>query len=152
MADNRTTAAAKAHIPQLVLSQHVQKGIHGDSVMGRINTHLAIGITRVVGSMWCAYIFALIALISLPAAISSHNPIIIVAWVAQTFLQLVLLPIIIVGQNVQNAASDARAESDHETLIAIHTLTADVHEINLNQTKILEILKERSIGQDTFEK
>jgi hypothetical protein len=152
MADNLTTAAAKAHIPQLVLSQHVQKGIHGDNVMGRVNTRLAIGITRVVGSMWCAYIFALIALISLPAAISTQNPIIIVAWVAQTFLQLVLLPIIIVGQNVQSAASDARAESDHKTLIAIHTLTADVHEINLKQTKILEFLEERSIGQDTFEK
>ena len=118
--------------------------------MGRINTRLAVGITKSVGSMWCTYIFTLIALISLPAAISTHSPIIIVAWVAQTFLQLVLLPIIIVGQNVQNAASDARAESDHETLIAIHTLTADVHEITLNQTKILEILEERSVRQDAI--
>jgi hypothetical protein len=59
-----------------------------------------------------------------PAAIRSGDPIIIVAWIAQTFLQLVLLPIIIVGQNVQAAASDARAQSDHETLIAIHTLAA----------------------------
>jgi hypothetical protein len=151
MADNLTPAAAKAHIPRLVLSRHVQKAVHGDNLMGRINTRLAVGITKSVGSMWCAYIFTLIALISLPAAISTHSPIIIVAWVAQTFLQLVLLPIIIVGQNVQNAASDARAESDHETLIAIHTLTAAVHEINLKQSKILETLEERSIGQGTVE-
>ncbi len=151
MSNKLTLAAAKAHIPRLVLSHHVHKDIHGDSVMGRINTRLAVGITKVVGSMWCAYAFAILALVSLPAAISSHSPIVIVGWIAQTFLQLVLLPIIIVGQNVQAAASDARAESDHETLIAIHTLTADVHEIAQQQTKILKILEERSNKQDVID-
>lgn len=143
-----TLADAKAHIPKLVLSHHVQKDVHGDSIVGRINTRLAVGITKLVGSMWCAYIFALLALISLPAAISSHNAIVIISWIAQTFLQLVLLPIIIVGQNVQAAASDARAENDHKTLIAIHTLTAEVHEIAEQQTTILKILEERSDRQD----
>jgi hypothetical protein len=137
---------AKAHIPRLVLSHHVHKDVHGDNLAGRINTRLAVGITRRVGSMWCAYIFALIALISLPAAIASHNLIIIVSWIAQTFLQLVLLPIIIVGQNVLAAASDARAESDHKTLLAIHTLTAEVHEIANQQTAMLKILEERVSG------
>ena len=146
-----TAADAKAHIPRLVLSHHVHKEIHGESVMGRINTRLAVGIARRVGSMWCAYVFALIAFISLPAAISTHDPIIMVAWVAQTFLQLVLLPIIIVGQNVQAAASDARAESDHKTLLAIHTLTAEVHDIAQQQTRILEFLEEKSERGDDVE-
>ena len=143
-----TIADAKAHMPHLVLSHHVHKEIHGDSVMGRINTRLAVAITKSVGSMWCAYLFALIALISLPAAISTHDPIIMVAWIAQTFLQLVLLPIIIVGQNVQAATSDARAESDHKTLLAIHTLTSEVHEIAEQQTRILKALEEKSDGQE----
>ncbi len=151
MPNKLTPADAKAHVPQLVLSRHVHKEVHGDSLMGRINTRLAVVITKSVGSMWCAYLFALLALISLPAAIRSHDPIIIVSWIAQTFLQLVLLPIIIVGQNVQAAASDARAESDHETLIAIHTLTADVHEIAQQQTAILKILEERSQRQEDTE-
>ncbi len=151
MSKKPTPAAAKFHIPHLVLSHHVHKDVHGDHVMGRLNTRLAVAITQSVGSMWCAYLFALIALISLPAAIRSHDPIIIVSWIAQTFLQLVLLPIIIVGQNVQAAASDARAQSDHETLIAIHTLTADVHEIAQQQTRILKILEERTTGQDAIE-
>ncbi len=151
MPNKLTPAEAKAHTPRLVLSRHVHKDVHGDHVMGRINTRLAVIITKSVGSMWCAYLFALLALISLPAAIRSHDPIIIVSWIAQTFLQLVLLPIIIVGQNVQAAASDARAESDHETLIAIHTLTADVHEIAQQQTAILKILEERSQRQDDTE-
>ena len=85
-----------------------------------INAKIALVITRTVGTMACAYVFALIALISLPAAINSGQVIIIVAWVAQTFLQLVLLSIIMVGQTVQSAASDARAVkefADTETIL-----------------------------------
>ncbi len=58
--------------------------------------------------MWCAYAFALFDLISLPDAIRAGTPA-VVSWVAQTFLQLVLLSVIMVGQNVQGAAADKRA-------------------------------------------
>jgi hypothetical protein len=84
------------------------------------NAKIALVITRSVGTMACAYLFGLIALISLPAAISSGQVIIIVAWIAQTFLQLVLLSIIMVGQRVQSIASDARAVkefADTETIL-----------------------------------
>ena len=54
-----------------------------------------------------------------------------------------ILPIIIVGQNVQSAAGEARAESDHETLDAVHTLTVAVHRINEQQTEILHRLDAR---------
>ena len=135
---------SKTHVPKLVLTRHSHKTVHGESAMGLFNTWVAVKVTKSVGSMWCAYVFALIALISLPSALSSGNSIIIVGWIAQTFLQLVLLPIIIVGQNVQAAASDARAESDHETLLSIHTLTSEVHMIQEQQTKILEILAEKA--------
>ena len=84
------------------------------------NAKLALVITRSVGTMACAYVFAAIALISLPSAINSGQVIVIVAWIAQTFLQLVLLSIIMVGQSVQSAASDARAAkefADTETIL-----------------------------------
>jgi len=81
-----------------------------DSAVNRFNTKVAIIVTTVVGSMWCAYAFALFDLISLPAAIRGGPPT-VVSWVAQTFLQLVLLSIIMVGQNVQSAAADKRAEA-----------------------------------------
>jgi hypothetical protein len=128
----------------LVLLPHAQALVHGETAVGRFNTRLAVRITTSVGSMWCAYAFALPALISLPAAIRTGDPIVIVAWTAQTFLQLVLLPIIIVGQNVQAAATDERARADHETLSAIHALTSDVHAVNEQQTAILELLKQRT--------
>jgi hypothetical protein len=148
MANESLVTEAKSHKPQLVLNQHVMPKVHGDSAMGRFNTRIAVRITKTVGSMWCAYVFALLALISFPAAISTGQPIIIVSWIAQTFLQLVLLPIIIVGQNVQAAASDARAENDHETLKAIYTLTTEVHRIAEQQTLILELLEKRTDNLD----
>ncbi len=144
MERNSELMKAKAHKPRLVLSHHVHGFVHGDHSIGRFNTWLAVKITRSVGSMWCAYLFAAIALVSLPAAIRSHDSVIIVSWIAQTFFQLVLLPIIIVGQNVLAAASDARAESDHETIISIHSLTSEVHTIAEQQTQILQLLDERT--------
>jgi hypothetical protein len=75
------------------------------------NAKLAVLITRAVGTMVCAYVFAAIALISLPDAIKAGRPAII-SWIAQTFLQLVLLSIIMVGQSVQAATSDARGAKE----------------------------------------
>ena len=80
------------------------------TAVARFNTRVALLITRVVGSMWCAYAFAGFDLISLPVAIRGGVAT-IVGWIAQTFLQLVLLSVIMVGQNVQADAADARAEA-----------------------------------------
>jgi len=94
----------------------------GGDPIRRFNRWLAVKVTNGVGTMWCAYAFAALALVSLPAAILSRNPVLIVSWISQTFLQLVLLSIIIVGQNVLAAASDKRAEATYEDADAVlHT-------------------------------
>ena len=93
--------------------------LKGDGPLARFNARFGLFITVVVGTMWCAYLFTLLALISLPGAIGKHDTVVIVAWIAQTFLQLVLLPIIIVGQNVQAAAADARAEATYKDADAV---------------------------------
>ena len=131
------------HRPRLVTTFDVRRLIHGSSAVGEFNSRLAVGITRRVGTMWAAYLFALLALVSLPAVLASGNVQAIVAWIAQTFLQLVLLPIIIVGQNVISAAQDARAEADHETLTALHTMNVQQLKILEQQSKILSLLEER---------
>ena len=84
-----------------------------------LNDRIGLRITKSVGTMWAAYVFAALSLVSLPAAIASGNELVIVAWIAQTFLQLVLLPVIIVGQNIQAAAADARAIATYEDATAI---------------------------------
>ena len=110
---------ARAQLPRVVRFDLKEIRAAVREVEG-FNAKLAVVITRSVGTMACAYVFAAIALISLPAAISSGQVIIIVAWIAQTFLQLVLLSIIMVGQTVQSTASDARAAkafADTETIL-----------------------------------
>jgi hypothetical protein len=116
-----------------------QTAVHGDSPIGRVNKWLAVKITQGVGTMWCAYVFAALTLVSLPAAIQTHNLVIIVQWISQTFLQLVLLSIIIVGQQVQAEASEQRAEADHETLQLLD-------QINTTQLEILNELRKAVIG------
>jgi hypothetical protein len=93
--------------------------VHGPGRIGRFNAKAGLKITVVVGTMWSAYLFTVLALISAPSAFKSGNTIIIVAWIAQTFLQLVLLPIIIVGQNVLAAAADARSQATYDDASAV---------------------------------
>jgi hypothetical protein len=93
--------------------------LHGGGAIGRFNAKVGLKITLIVGTMWCAYLFTILALVSAPTAFSSGDKLIIVAWIAQTFLQLVLLPIIIVGQNVQAAASDARSQATYDDAAAV---------------------------------
>ena len=96
------------------------------SSAARFNAALAVKITNGVGTMWCAYAFAALALVSLPDAIGSKNPVTLVSWISQTFLQLVLLSIIIVGQNIQATASDSRAEATYEDADAVLHTALDI--------------------------
>ncbi len=92
------------------------------------NGWLAVLITRVVGSMWCAYAFAALALFSLPAAIQ-QGTVAIVSWISQTFLQLVLLSVIMVGQQVLAKASDKQALQTYNDAEAVLQLTDDIHKL-----------------------
>jgi hypothetical protein len=83
-----------------------------DTAAQRFNAAVGLRITVLVGTMWCAYVFACIALISLPDNI--HSTQLLILWISSSFLQLVLLPIIIVGQNIQARAADARAAKTFE--------------------------------------
>jgi hypothetical protein len=107
-----------------------QRPMH--SAFARFNTRLGVKVTASVGTMVCAYLFCALALISLPAAIGTHSAIVIVSWIAQTFFQLVLLPVVIVGQNVQAAAADRRAEA------TFADASATLHEAEQIQKHLLD--------------
>jgi hypothetical protein len=129
------------HIPELVQTRHVRAKVMGGGPLGRVNAAIAVRITKIVGTMYCAYVFTLIAVVALPTAIQSGQPTVIVNWVSSNFLQLVLLPIIIVGQNVISAAQDKRAEADHKTLTALHGMNVQQLKILEQQEKILALLQ-----------
>ena len=125
--------------------------------VARFNTKLALKITNGVGSMWSAYLFAVLSLLSLPAIIVLVSPslrhyfpewiiatslITLVAWISQNFLQLVLLPIIMVGQNVIQNKQEAKAETDHKTLTYLANLQEEQMTELKNQSEILKFLKD----------
>jgi hypothetical protein len=112
---------------------------HGNPV-DRFNQWFAVKVTTGVGTMWCAYAFAALALVSLPSAIASGSAVTLVSWISQTFLQLVLLSVIIVGQNVLAAAADKRSEATYNDADAVLHEAVMIQEHLLAQDNVLESL------------
>lgn len=141
------------YVPHPHIARHREKApvkvadqLPTSTPVDRFNTWFALKVTSGVGTMWCAYLFAALALISLPAAIRSGQLIVIIAWIAQTFLQLVLLSIIIVGQNIQSEASDRRAEDTYKDAEAVLHEAKQIQEHLMAQDKVLEELIARVGG------
>ena len=113
----------------------------GDLQPAGFNNWLAVKITNVVGTMWCAYAFTLLALISLPDAIKGGRST-LVAWVAQTFLQLVLLSIIMVGQKVAAAGSDRQLQQTYDDAEALLQIADEMHKLLKQNTMLTERIDE----------
>ena len=99
--------------------------------------------------MWCAYAFVALACVSLPSAIRSHSPVVIVSWISQTFLQLVLLSVIIAGQNVLAAAADKRSEATYEDAGAVLHESVKLQEHLQAQDRLLDALVGKISGLET---
>lgn len=95
--------------------------------MNRLNDWIAKKVTDGVSTMWCAYLFCIIALLGLKPALKPGGEG-LVAWVAQTFIQLVLLSVIMVGQRIE---SQKTTKSVKEHLTANHKM----HMIELDSIK-----------------
>lgn len=116
--------------PKVLLKKEL-KGI------ANFNYWIAVKITNSVGTMWCAYLFLLIDLVMLPPVIQAQSIMVWVTYIAQTVLQLILLPIIMVGQNVIQDQNEAKADTDHKTLTYLATLQDEQMAELKNQTLIL---------------
>ncbi len=120
---------AMDHIPHPHIEHRKKDGV---STVARehtgFNGWLAVHITNIVGTMWCAYAFTILTLISLPEAIKGGTAT-LVAWIAQTFLQLVLLSIIMVGQKVAAEASDKQAFQTYRDAEALLEISNDLHKL-----------------------
>jgi hypothetical protein len=82
-----------------------------------VNGKVALVLTTIVGTMWCAYAFALLAFVALPFALPGQptgGVLQMIQWVSQTFIQLVMLSVIMVGQNILGKASDKRADMTYK--------------------------------------
>jgi len=131
--------APAEHKPRLITTQSVRPQVHGAGTVGAFNSWLAVLITKNVGTMWAAYIFSVIGLTSLFGVVTNNITLtLLFGGLSSYFLQLVLLPIIMVGQNVISASQDARAEADHLTLTTLHAMNVRQLEMLEQQAKILE--------------
>ncbi len=133
----RTTQRLSVQDPGPV---HIADQLQRHNNMTRFNAWLAVKVTGGVGTMWCAYAFAALAIVSLPSAIASHNPVVLVSWISQTFLQLVLLSVIIVGQNVLAAAADKRSEATYEDAAAVLHEAVQIQSHLASQDQVLDSL------------
>ena len=131
-------AARRAERPVKVMDQLP----HGTPV-ARFNRWFAVKVTTGVGTMWCAYAFAALALVSLPSAIASGSVVTLVSWISQTFLQLVLLSVIIVGQNVLAAAADKRSEETYEDADAVLHEAVKIQDHLRAQDDVLSSMEQR---------
>lgn len=139
------------HVPHPRTLEHLEHrsggpitiaAVYTEHASTRFNAWLAVKITDGVGTMWCAYIFGAIALVGLPAALKPGGEGII-AWIAQTFLQLVLLSIIIVGQNIAAAASDKRSENTFKDAEAILAEAIEIQKhLKSQDDELIAVLKE----------
>jgi hypothetical protein len=130
------------HIPHPHLEARKEMFLKARQGADGFNSKLAVKITNVVGTMWCAYAFAALALISFPAALRAGTAT-LVAWFAQTFLQLVLLSIIMVGQKVASAKSDMQLDQTYKDAEALLEINDDMHKLvkqNVMLTEQLNVL------------
>jgi len=126
--------------PHARIVERNQYGVHTIArELNGFNGKFAVLITNGVGTMWCAYIFAALALISLPDAIKAGTAA-LVAWIAQTFLQLVLLSIIMVGQKVAAAASDKQAYQTFKDAEALLEISNDMHTLIKTNNDLTEAI------------
>lgn len=104
-----------------------------------INGRIALAVTNGVGTMWCAYMFAALALVALPYV---HTTLQWIQWISQTFIQLVMLSVIMVGQGVQSRAADKRGELTYNDAEAVLHECLEIQRHLAEQDKKLSQLAE----------
>ena len=128
------------------LTQHIPRNVNrvhaAEIAAAGINTQIAVWLTEHVGTMWTAYAFAVLAIIGLFAILGLLSPIValLIAWISQTFLQLVLLPVIMVGQNVLGRKSELQADESYATTMKTFAdIEAVMKHLNEQDEKIFQL-------------
>ena len=78
-----------------------------------INEIIAENTTRAVGTMWCVYTFAILVLLPF----GWPNLMAAIQYISSGFLQLVLLPLLMVGSAILSRSSEAMRIADHKLLM-----------------------------------
>lgn len=99
---------------------------------------IAFFITTKIGTM--SFFYFCLVLVTLPFIFKPAMP--VVQYISSGFLQLILLPLILIGQNLQSRHSELRAQHDYETNIkAEKEIEAILLHLEKQDEIMLEILR-----------
>lgn len=140
------------HEPHQHQPRNVNEVHKAERASGGFNEKLAIGLTNSVGTMWTAYLFVVIAIIGLLGILQVFNAITgtLVGWASQTLIQLVLLPVIMVGQNVLSRKAEIQADEQFNTTMSTYH---DIEQIMKHlQAQDAELLRHAKMLESLLEK
>ena len=106
------------------------------------NGRVALALTAAVGTMWSAYAFAALALVVLPQALAG-GLLPLVQWISQTFIQLVMLSVIMVGQNILARAADKRSAMTYQDAAATFHEAGQIQEHLAAQDAAINVLLDK---------
>lgn len=127
------------HKPRNVNVQH-----KAEQEASGVNTRIAVGLTKSVGTMWTAYSFTVLAIVGLLAILGWLPPLValLVIWASQTFIQLVMLPILSVGQNVLGRHAELMAEEQFNTTMnTYHAIEEIMQHLSAQDAELLRHTK-----------
>lgn len=124
----------RQHTPQKVTIAKAEQALTG------FNMKIAVAITKGLGTMICAYIFAILAIIGFPGF--SATPTQYVQWVSQTFIQLVALSVLAVGQQVLSKHGELMADEQyHTTMSTYHDIEQIMQHLSAQDAELLRQAK-----------
>ncbi len=142
--------------------QHQPRNVNEVHAAERLsfNDRVAVWVSANVGTMICAYIFAFIGVASLVGVLTNNTLLALVSGsLSSYFLQLVLLPIIMVGQNVQSRHSELQAdEAFNTTMSTYHDIEQIMQHLSAQDSELLrhakmleEMLKKMGVSPQQLE-
>jgi hypothetical protein len=147
---HRHTSVLFHHEPHQHQPRNVNMLHEAEKKASGFNQKIAILLTKGVGTMVCAYIFAVLAIIGFPGLVNAQISQ-WVQWTSQTFIQLTMLSVIMVGQSVLGRKQELQADEQFNTTVSTYHdieqmmqhLSAQDAEL-LRHAKLLEHLLEKS--------
>jgi uncharacterized membrane protein len=132
------------HEPHQHQPRNVNRLAAAEQAAAGFNTRLAVALTQYTGTMWTAYVFTVLAIIGLFGLFGWLNPFVflLATWVSQQFLQLVLLPVIMVGQNVLGRKAELQADEQfHTTMSTYHDIEGIMKHLSSQDAELLRHAK-----------
>jgi uncharacterized membrane protein len=107
--------------------------------MNSLNEKIAFKATKLFGNMWTFWLFTIWAFLPLLPVLKGYKEYIL--YISSGLIQLVALPVIMVGQEILNRESNLRAEKDHivlnEQFEKIKLLIEELKDLHQDTHKLL---------------